>query len=187
MFAQRALMVAWTAAVTVAAYGHGGVPPATVANYPAGLIDPPRPTRSPVCDSAGANGPCGLTSSCLLEEPAQALGSGQNRYSPGQTFEIPWLISVVHGNGNAFEVTLRHPASGRQDVLLTNFPQGDNRQQGEIISLSPILVPGDFPDGPAVIEAYVDVGADNYYDCVDVQIESIVEIVFFDGFEASTE
>lgn len=181
--AGRLLVLGFGAALAFGAHGHGGIPPAGVPNYPAGLIDPPSPNRSPVCSEPGANGPCGLTESCLVAEPAQALAPGQNRYSPGQVFEIPWLISVTHGNGNAFEVALRHPASGRQDPLLSNFPQGNGRQDGDVISLSPIAIPTDFPAGAAVIEAYVDVGADRYYDCVDLQIQRLAEIVFSDGFE----
>ncbi len=183
MIAGRLLPAGVGIALAMSAYGHGGIPPADVPGYPAGLMDPPSPNRGPLCEESGANSPCGLTDACLVDEPSQPLGPGQNRYQPGQLFEIPWLISVAHGNGNAFEVTLRHSASGRQDLLLTNFPQGDNRQAGEVISLSPILIPASFPAGAAVVEAFVDVGGERYYDCADLQIQRVAELVFSDGFE----
>ena len=162
---------------------HGGIPPEGINNYPPGLLAPPLPNRQPLCEETGANDDCGLRQSCLVNEATQPLPAGENVLRPGQAFEVPWLLSVVHGNGNLIAVRLRNEQSDTTELLIENFPQGDDGQTGEVIVIFPLAVPQSFPLGPAVIEVAVDVGEDTYYDCADLLISSGQEMIFLDGFE----
>ncbi len=165
------------------AFAHGGVPPAGIAGYPDDLVAPPWPNRAPACSDSGANEACGVTRSCLIDEPAQPLLPGENRYRTGEPFEIPWLLAVVHGDSNQITVRIRSSQSGREDFLIRDFPQGENRSQGEVLAIGPLAIPGDFPAGEAVIEVRNQTPMEAYIDCLDVLIQSTAEDVFFDGFE----
>lgn len=164
---------------------HGGIPPTDVPGYPASALNPVLPNRMPFCEDSGANGPCGTTSSCLRNEMPQALPAGQNEYEQGQMLDIPWLLAVVHGSGNLIDVWLRHVDSGREDLLVSGFPQGDNGSQGDVIVIDGLQIPVDFPMGPAVIEAGDDTGGDIYYDCQDLVVVQDAGFIFGDGMESS--
>lgn len=162
---------------------HGGIPPAGIPGYPDNMTLPPWPNRQPACTEPGANDPCGLQSSCL-SEPSRPLLPGENVYEPGKTFDVPWLISVVHGDGNQIMARLLNTVSGRVEILIEDFPQGDGRSAGDVIVISSLQIPVGFPPGAAVLEIWNQTAGDPYVDCLDLQIRSTQELVFFDGFES---
>lgn len=161
---------------------HGGIPPVTVPNYPAVIVDPVTPNRLPFCEEPGANTPCGNTSSCIVSEAPQALDPGQNVYFPGQVFEVPWLLSVTHGDGNVIDVVLRNVASGQQTLLISDFPQGDGLDDGEVIIIGALQIPESFPLGQTVIEVGQDTGT-IYYDCADLFLAPDPDVIFNSGFD----
>ncbi|MEM9531612.1 MAG: hypothetical protein AAGA23_11890 [Pseudomonadota bacterium] len=166
--------------VAGAALGHGGVPEPGEPGMPASLTAAPAPNRQPVCVNGGDDEPCGLQQSCLFSEATQPLAAGENVYRRGQAFEVPWLITIVHGQG-PLRVTLGHSLSSRADVLVTDYPQGSSGS-GDILVVGSLGIPVDFPTGPAVLEIHHDTDNGPYIDCLDLVIESS-SLVFGDGFE----
>lgn len=176
-----ALATGFTASLCCeAALGHGGIPGPDEASVPASLRAAPVPNRQPVCVSGEDNEPCGLQQSCLFSEASQPLARGTNVYRRGQLFEVPWLITIVHGAG-PLRLTLGHALSSRADDLVTDFPQGSSGS-GDVMVLGPITIPADFPLGAAVLEVHHDTDNGPYIDCLDLLIEAS-PLVFVDGFE----